>query len=236
VNDRAVAAGLRYLSGFAAHHESEAVPGALPQGQNSPQRPAFGLYAEQLSGTAFTAPRATNLRSWQYRLRPSAGHAPFARIEDGLIRTAPCAEAECSPNRMRWRPLPRRPGPTDFIAGLATMATCGDARAQHGAGVHIYTVNRSMERVFYDADGELVIVPQEGALQLATEFGILEIAPGEVAVIPRGVKFRVQLAGAAARGYVCENYGPPVPAAGARAHRRERACQSTRLSRARGGV
>jgi homogentisate 1,2-dioxygenase len=198
---------IRYLSGFGAHHESEAVAGALPVGQNSPQRPAFGLYAEQLSGTAFTAPRAQNLRSWQYRLRPSAGHAPFARIDDGLIRTAPCLEAECSPNRLRWRPHQIPAAPTDFISGLATIATCGDARAQQGAGIHLYAANQSMERVFYDADGELAIVPQDGALSIATEFGPLEVAPGEIAVIPRGVKFRVALAGATARGYACENYG-----------------------------
>jgi homogentisate 1,2-dioxygenase len=198
---------IRYLSGFGAHHESEAVAGALPVGQNSPQRPAFGLYAEQLSGTAFTAPRAQNLRSWQYRLRPSAGHAPFARIDDGLIRTAPCLEAECSPNRLRWRPHQIPAAPTDFISGLATIATCGDARAQQGAGIHLYAANQSMERVFYDADGEFAIVPQDGALSIATEFGPLEVAPGEIAVIPRGVKFRVALAGATARGYACENYG-----------------------------
>ena len=199
-----------YLSGFGAHHESEAVAGALPVGQNSPQRPAFGLYAEQISGTAFTVPRAANLRSWLYRLRPSAGHAPFARFDDGLVRTAPCAEAEASPNRLRWRPQEVPAAPTDFIAGLATLATCGDVRAQHGAGIHLYAANRSMERVFYDADGELLIVPQEGALELATEFGALHVEPGEIAVIPRGVRFRAQLAGSTARGYACENYGAPL--------------------------
>jgi homogentisate 1,2-dioxygenase len=209
VNDRDAAVGLAYLSGFGAHHESEAVPGALPVGQNSPQRPAFGLYAEQISGTAFTAPRSQNLRSWLYRLRPSAGHAPFARFDDGLVRTAPCAEAEASPNRLRWRPHDVPAAPTDFVAGLATMATCGDVRAQHGAGVHLYAANRSMERVFYDADGELLIVPQEGALELATEFGVLRVEPGEVAVIPRGVRFRALLSGGSARGYACENYGAP---------------------------
>jgi len=207
LNDRAISTALRYLSGFGAHHESEAVAGALPVGQNSPQRPAFGLYAEQLSGTAFTAPRAQNLRSWQYRLRPSAGHAPFARLDDALVRTAPCHEAEASPNRLRWMPHPTPASPTDFIAGLATLATCGDARAQHGAGVHVYVANASMQdRVFYDADGELVIVPQEGDLRLVTEFGPLEVTPGEIAVIPRGVRFRVEVAGAV-RGYVCESYG-----------------------------
>jgi homogentisate 1,2-dioxygenase len=203
------ALALKYLSGFGSSHESEAVPGALPEGQNSPQKVPFGLYAEQLSGTAFTAPRAHNLRSWLYRLRPSAMHSSFRRIGEGLWRTAPCLEVECSPNRLRWAPQPLPATPTDFLAGMATYATCGDARAQHGAGLHLYAANRSMDsRVFYDADGDLLIVPQEGALTLATEMGILAVAPGELAVVPRGIKFSVEIEGAA-RGYVCENYGAP---------------------------
>ena len=210
MNDRSVSASLKYLSGFGANHESEAVEGALPVGQNSPQKVAFGLYAEQLSGSAFTAPRALNLRSWLYRLRPSAMHSPFRRIGEGQLRTAPCLEVECSPNRLRWSPQPTPGEPLDFLAGMATFATCGDARAQRGAGVHLYAANRSMDsRVFYDADGELIIVPQEGALLLLTEFGVLAVAPGEIAVVPRGIKFRVEIPGAAVRGYVCENYGAP---------------------------
>ena len=197
---------LKYSSGFGGHHESEAVAGALPVGQNSPQKTPFGLYAEQLSGSAFTAPRAENLRSWLYRLRPSAMHPAFVRIDGGLLRTAPCREAEVSPNRLRWAPLADPAAPTDFIAGLVTYATCGDARMQQGASIHLYAANRSMERVFHDADGELLIVPQESGLVLATELGRLEVGPGEIAVIPRGVKFRVEVT-APARAYVCENYG-----------------------------
>ena len=170
----------------------------------------FGLYAEQLSGSAFTAPRSHNLRSWLYRLRPSAMHKPFRRVGEGGIRTAPCHEAECSPNRLRWGAFELPDEPTDFIAGLATLATCGDALAQRGAAVHVYAANRSMEerRFCYDADGELLIVPQQGTLTLATEFGRLAAAPGEIAVIPRGVKFRAEVEGAV-RGYVCETYGAP---------------------------
>jgi len=210
VNERFLATSLVYQPGFGAYHESEALPGALPVGQNSPQKVPFGLYAEQLSGSAFTAPRSENLRSWQYRLRPSAMHRRFRRIGDGLLRTAPCREVECSPNRLRWAPLPLPGEPTDFIAGLVAFVTCGDARAQHGAGVHLLAANASMqERVFYNADGELLIVMQEGALTLFTEFGRLAVCPGEVAVVPRGVKFRVELHAAAVRGYVCENYGAP---------------------------
>jgi homogentisate 1,2-dioxygenase len=197
-----------YLSGFGAHHESEARKGALPVGRNSPQKTRYGLYAEQLSGTAFTAPRAANLRSWLYRMHPSAMHKPFKRIDDGFVRTAPCLEAEISPNRLRWAPQPLPARATDFVGGLATMATCGDARAQRGASVHAYAANRSMKGAFYDADGEMLVVPQQGALTFVTEFGVLEAKPGEIAVMPRGVKFRVELDGPA-RGYVCENHGAP---------------------------
>jgi homogentisate 1,2-dioxygenase len=201
---------MNYLSGFGSHHESEAVAGALPVGRNSPQKTPFGLYAEQLSGSSFTMPRAHNLRSWQYRLRPSAMHAPFTRIPDGAIRTAPCGEVEATPNRLRWGPQAAPGAPTDFVAGLETLATCGDAQAQRGVAMHRYAANRSMvDRVFYSADGELLLVPQEGALTLATEFGVLEVAPGEIALIPRGVRLRVELGGAMARGYACENYGAP---------------------------
>jgi len=201
-----MAADLRYLSGFGSHHETEAVAGALPRGQNSPQEAPFGLYAEQFSATAFTAPRAQNLRSWLYRLRPGAMHPAFRRIDDGLVRTGPCREAEAGPNRVRWAPMAVPPDATDFVAGWETLATNGDARLQAGIGIHRYAANRPMERFFACHDGELLVVPQQGALALATEFGRLDAAPGEIAVIPRGVKFRVAVDGPA-RGYLCENYG-----------------------------
>ena len=197
---------LPYLSGFGAHHETEAIAGALPHGQNSPQKTPFGLYAEQFSATAFTAPRAQNLRSWLYRLRPGAMHPAFRRIDDAMIRTGPCREADAGPNRLRWAPMAVPSVATDFVAGWTTLATNGDARLQAGIGVHRYAANRPMERVFACHDGELLVVPQEGALAIATEFGHLDAAPGEIAVIPRGVKFRVAVDGPA-RGYLCENYG-----------------------------
>jgi homogentisate 1,2-dioxygenase len=210
MNDQSVNARLKYLTGFGSHHETEAVEGALPIGQNSPQHVAFGLYAEQLSGTAFTAPRSENLRSWLYRLRPSAMHAAFERVEDKLLRTAPCHEAETTPNRLRWAPLAIPAAPTDFVEGLATYATNGDSRSQHGAGIHGYCANRSMaKRVFYSADGEMLFVPQEGAITLATELGRIGVAPGAVALVPRGMKFRVEIHGSPVRGYICENYGAP---------------------------
>ncbi|HVA13261.1 MAG TPA: homogentisate 1,2-dioxygenase [Stellaceae bacterium] len=194
---------LRYQTGFGNEFATEAAAGALPQGQNSPQPAPLGLYAEQLSGTPFTAPRAANRRSWLYRIRPSAAHPAFKRIDDGLIRGAPFAEAEASPNRLRWDKLPRPSEPADFVAGIVTI--CGNA----AMAVHLYRANRSMmpDRVFVDADGELLLVPQEGGIRLVTELGILEAAPGQIAVIPRGVRFRVELSGPIAYGYVCENYG-----------------------------
>jgi homogentisate 1,2-dioxygenase len=198
---------IRYQSGFGNTFESEAAKGALPVGRNSPQRPRLGLYPEVLSGTAFTAPRAENRSSWLYKLRPSAMHGPYRRIKDGLLRSGPFTEVETSPNRLRWDPLPLPSKPTDFVDGLATMAGSGDAALQTGVAVHVYRANRSMKnRVFWNADGELMFVPQQGALSLFTELGELQIAPGEIAVVPRGMKFRVELSGPS-RGYLCENYG-----------------------------
>jgi homogentisate 1,2-dioxygenase len=200
-----------YLPGFANHHASEAVPGALPVGRNSPQHVPFGLYAEQLSGTAFTAPRHENRRSWLYRLRPSAAHAPFAPYDRGsLIRSGPFDEVPTSPNRLRWDP-PALPGePTDFVDGLVTLAGNGDVASGSGGAVHLYAANRSMrDRAFVTADGELLIVPQAGALRIVTELGVLELAPLQVALVPRGVRIRIELLDGAARGYVCENCGAP---------------------------
>lgn len=197
-----------YLPGFGAHHVTEALPGALPEGQNSPQKPPFGLYAEQLSGTAFTAPRHENRRSWLYRLRPSAAHPPFRPFPQGLLRSGPFTEAPADPNRLRWDPVPVPDASQDFIEGLVTIAGNGDPATGAGMAAHLYLANRSMtDRTFYDADGELLILPQEGRLRLVTEFGVLDLAPGEMGVVPRGVKFRVELMDGTARGYICENYG-----------------------------
>src|SRR5690349_21558525 len=199
---------LNYLSGFGNELASEAIPGALPQGQNAPQAPPRGLYTEQLSGSPFTAPRAQNRRSWLYRIRPSAMHPPFRRIDNRLVRSAPFDEVAPPPNRLRWNPLPLPEEPADFIDGLVTMGGHGDASGRYGVAVHIYRATKPMmRRVFYDADGELLIVPQTGRLLLATELGPVEAKPGEIAVIPRGIKFRVDLPDGRARGYICENYG-----------------------------
>jgi homogentisate 1,2-dioxygenase len=197
-----------YQSGFGNEFSTEALPGVLPIGQNSPQKVAHGLYAEQLSGTAFTAPRSDNQRSWLYRIRPAAMHQPFAKVFHPTLQSGPFAEVAASPNQLRWNPFPIPSAPADFIEGLITIAGNGSAESQTGVAIHVYAANRSMQdRFFYNADGELLIVPQLGGLSLRTELGVLDIAPGEIAVIPRGVRFAVDLQDDSARGYVCENYG-----------------------------
>ncbi len=201
--------GAGYQSGFGNEFATEAVPGALPQGQNSPQQAPLGLYAEQLSGTAFTAPRAQNRRSWLYRIRPASQHPPFTLADNTRIVSDFHAMPPTPPNQLRWNPLPLPDSatPVDFIDGWHTMAGNGSAEAMSGCAIHVYAANRSMQRYFYSADGELLVVPQEGRLAIATELGLIELEPQEIAVIPRGVRFRVTLPDGAARGYVCENFG-----------------------------
>jgi homogentisate 1,2-dioxygenase len=197
-----------YLTGFANHHATEAVVGALPIGRNSPQRAPFGLYAEQLSGTAFTAPRAENRRSWLYRLRPTANHGAFIRYGDApLLRSGPFDEVAPSPNRLRWDPLPMPATPTDWLGGLVTYGGTGSVAEQSGVGIHLYAANRDMAGVFFSADGELLLVPQQGRLAIDTEMGRIDLAPLQVAIIPRGIRFRVALPDGEARGYCLENYG-----------------------------
>ncbi|WP_411086062.1 homogentisate 1,2-dioxygenase [Streptomyces sp. 061-3] len=207
---RKTAEALAHSAGFGNEHSSEAVPGALPHGRNSPQRAPLGLYAEQLSGSAFTEPRAHNRRSWLYRIRPSAAHPPFVRIGNGAVRSAPFTESVPDPNRLRWDPLPEPAPGTDFLAGLWTLGGNGDVTQRTGMAVHLYHANTAMtDRVFSDSDGELLIVPERGGLLLRTELGLLRADPGHIALIPRGVRFRVELLDDSARGYVCENYGQP---------------------------
>jgi len=198
---------LQYMSGFANEHCSEALPGALPEGQFSPQKVAYGLYAEKFSASAFTAPRSTNFRNWFYRIRPSVVHGNFERIDNGLIRSGPITEIATPPNQLRWDPLSISDEPLDFIDGLVTVAANGKVGV-YGIGIHMYLANQSMqERFFYNSDGELLIVPQQGTFRAHTECGVLEVKPGEICVIPRGIKFRVVLPDGPSRGYVCENYG-----------------------------
>jgi homogentisate 1,2-dioxygenase len=197
-----------YASGFGNAFATEAIAGALPVGQNSPQHAPLGLYAEQLSGTPFTAPRAENRRTWLYRRRPSADHRPYRRIESMHLRSAPFTEMQPTPNRLRWDPLAYGDGRADFIEGLYTIAGNGDTALHAGIAIHLYVATRPMERrAFFNADAEMLFVPQDGRLLLVTELGRVDLAPGEIAVLPRGVRVRVELPDERARGYVCENYG-----------------------------
>jgi homogentisate 1,2-dioxygenase len=200
---------LRYQSGFGGHFQTEAVEGALPRGRNSPQRPAYGLYAEQVSGTAFTAPRHENRRSWLYRMRPTADHRPFVRYEGAPLFAASAVEEPLAPNRLRWDPPVDLPADCDFVDGMVTMLATRHPADLEGVAVHLYRASKSMDRrVFVDADGELLIVPQAGVLTIATELGRMEVAPGWAGLVPRGIKFRVEVDGEA-RGYVAENHGLP---------------------------
>lgn len=197
-----------YLTGFGNHFETEAQEGALVRGRNSPQKVPFGLYAEQLSGTAFTKPRHVNLRSWLYRIRPSVLHDEFTAVNHPLLQGPPFDMAHTPPTQMRWDPMPYPTKPCHFIEGLVTLAGNGSIALQTGAAVHLYAATRSMEHeFFYNADGDLLIVPQEGDLIFHTEFGVITAKPGEIVVIPRGIKFQVKLSQDKARGYICENFG-----------------------------
>ena len=213
MNSAASIAGeeLSYLTGFGNEHETEAEPGALPVGQFSPQRVKFGLYAEQFSTTSFTAPRARNRRTWFYRIRPSVTQGDYHPWQQSTVRTGPITEVPTPPNMLRWDPMAVPIPPTDFVDGLTTIAANGDAMAQRGLGIHLYNANQSMlDRYFYCADGELLFIPQQGELLLRTECGQLKLCPGEIAVIPRGMKFAVDLCGDSAQGYLAENYGAPL--------------------------
>jgi homogentisate 1,2-dioxygenase len=196
-----------YQSGFGNEFATEALPGALPVGRNSPQKAPLGLYAEQLSGTAFTAPRHANRRSWLYRIRPAAVHGAFSALRHASFHND-FGHGPVTPEQLRWNPLPLPDGPTDFVDGLFTMAGNGGAEAATGIGIHLYAANRGMDgRYFYNADAEMLIVPQQGRLKFDTELGVVEVEPQQIAVIPRGVRFRVTLPDGEARGYVCENFG-----------------------------
>ena len=199
---------LRYQSGFGNEFASEAVPSALPHGQNSPQRAPHDLYTELLSGTAFTAPRADNRRTWLYRRQPSVvigGYHPYAQ---SFWTTGAAGGVTSPPDPLRWKPFEIPDEPLDFVDGMRTLVANGDADLQTGMATHVYLANRSMTgKALVNTDGEMLLVPQQGRLVLATELGILELAPGEVAVVPRGMAFSVALLDGPSRGYVCENYG-----------------------------
>ncbi len=201
-----------YMPGFGNDFETESLPGALPQGQNSPQKCNYGLYAEQLSGSPFTAPRGTNERSWLYRIRPSVRHTGrFRKIDYPHWKTAPhVAEHSLALGQLRWSPLPAPAEALDFLQGIRTMTTAGDALTQAGMAAHVYAFNADMvDDYFFNADGELLIVPETGAIQVFTELGRMDVEPSEICLIPRGMMFKVTRLGEEKvwRGYICENYG-----------------------------
>lgn len=203
-------AGSAYSSGFGNDFETEALPGALPQGQNSPQKCPYKLYAEQLSGTAFTAPRGQNERTWCYRIRPSVKHVGrFNRIDLPYWKSAPhIIDKLTSLGQYRWDAIAAGTEEHTFISGMRTITTAGDVNTQTGMASHVYLANTSMvDDYFYSADSELLIVPQQGSLRFLTELGVIDLEPQEVAVIPRGLVYRVEVVDGPARGFVCENYG-----------------------------
>ena len=187
---------LTYLSGFNNTFESEALPGALPIGQNCPQKVNYGLYAEQLSGSAFTAPRADNKKTWLYRIRPSVSHKPFESIDSKqriLAHFAPSPWVQSTPNQLRWSPFSLPSEPTDFIQGLHTIAGSGDASTRNGLAIHIYSANKNMtQTALYNADGDFLIVPQLGRLNVQTEVGNLHVEPNEILVIPVFITFSIE--------------------------------------------
>ncbi len=202
---------LHYLSGFGNQLHSEAVAGTLPVGRNSPQRPKHGLYAEQLSGSAFTAPRAENRRTWLYRRQPSVVAGAYQLYVQAWWKSGASEGEAAPPDPLRWHPTevpPETIQPLDFIDGLRSMVVNGDVQAQTGVAVHLVLANRSMQRAFVNADGEMLLVPQQGAITITTELGVLDVAPGEIALLPRGMAFKVAVQGPT-RLWACENYGAP---------------------------
>jgi len=201
---------LKYLTGFGNEFASEdpRCPGALPKGQNNPQKCPYGLYAEQISGTAFTAPREYNQRTWVYRIRPSVMHSPFTPVKNNPNVTQDWNENDPNPNQFRWKPFDFPPASksVDWIEGLNTVCGAGETRSRNGIAVHVYTCNSPMKnKAFYNADGDLLIVPQQGILKVTTELGILEVNPLEIAVIPQGIRFSIGVS-EESRGYVLEVY------------------------------
>ncbi|KAF9583943.1 hypothetical protein BGW38_008048 [Lunasporangiospora selenospora] len=200
----------QYLPGFGNHFASEALPDSLPKGQNTPQVCPYGLYAEQLSGTAFTAPRKDNQRTWLYRIRPSVCHTPYEPfpVKTKLVGNYTDEKnVMVMPNQLRWSPFDIPTTPTDFVEGLHSIAGAGDVGVKHGMAVLVYAANKSMEdAAFYNSDGDFLIVPQQGRLDITTEFGKLLVHPNEICVIQRGIRFSVALPDGPSRGYICETF------------------------------
>lgn len=197
-----------YMPGFGNDFETEALPGALPQGMNSPQRCEYGLYGEQLSGTAFTDVRPE--RTWCYRIRPSVKHSHrYEKIDLPYWVSAPHVVPDViSLGQYRWNPVPHSDQDLTWLTGMRTMTTAGDVNTQIGMATHIYLATESMvDSYFFSADSEMLVIPQEGHIRFCTELGIIDLEPKEIAIIPRGLLYRVEVLDGPARGFVCENYG-----------------------------
>ncbi len=204
---------LAYLAGFGNQHSTEAEPGALPIGQNSPQKAPYSLYAEQLSGSSFLAPRHENLRSWLYRIRPSVVHGRYKEFCLPNFCCRPFDKSRLSPAQLRWDPLPELESQCSFLESIVTIAGNGGEATVRGSAIHLYAFNQSMGNQFFtDSDGELLFVPQAGSLHIKTELGELLVSPWEIAVIPRGIKFQINPNSESdiTRGYILENFGPPL--------------------------
>lgn len=203
--------GLEYQSGFDNHFSSEAIAGALPQGQNSPLICPYGLYAEQISGTSFTSPRNQNQRSWLYRIKPSVTHEPFklrSPVHPKLVSDFNQSNSFANPTQLRWKPVEIPDMPTDFIDGLYTICGAGSSFLRKGYAIHMYAANKSMDDcAFCNADGDFLIVPQKGRLWITTECGRLQVIPGEIVVLPQGFRFVIDLPDGPSRGYVAEVFG-----------------------------
>ncbi|KAF9411609.1 hypothetical protein BGZ94_001289, partial [Podila epigama] len=208
-----------YQAGFGNHFSSEALPDSLPKGQNTPQVCPYNLYAEQLSGTAFTVDRKHNERTQSYPTK--------TRLVGNYTDAA---NVSITPNQLRWSPFDIPSEPTDFVQGLTSIAGAGDVGVKHGMAVLIYAANKSMEdTAFYNSDGDFLIgnarngqappsftmpmkqlrfpsdqVPQQGRLDITTEFGKIMVHPNEICVIQRGIRFSVALPDGPSRGYICE--------------------------------
>jgi homogentisate 1,2-dioxygenase len=202
-------APLQYQTGFGNDFSSEAILGALPKLQNSPQKPPLGLYPEQLSGSPFTAPRTRSLRTWLYKTKPSVAQGRFTEtLHPTWTAHQSTSKMDHRPDALRWAAHPMPSQKIDFWDSLFTYCLNGSAAQRTGGAIHLYACNLSMQnRYATNADAEMMIVPQQGELKIFTECGILTVAPKSIAVIPRGMKFRVELLSSEARGYVCENFG-----------------------------
>lgn len=208
---------IEYIPGFNGYHQSEAEHGALPKYQNSPQKPPMGLYAEQINGSAFTTAREQTKLTWCYRTRPSAAHEPFVEYNHPSWLSPPFNTISQAPNQYRWSPDKPSSLSTNFIDSIKTLAGYGSPQSLQGASTSTFIATKSMSddnTYFSNNDGELLIVLQEGDILVTTELGLLQATTdnnnSDIIVIPRGIRFKVDLISTQARGYICENFGQPL--------------------------